>query len=258
MNGKMIPYRMNVTLLQRDIVAAAPAENRRRMEGLLEGLPETDLVVLPEMFSTGFCTLDRRDTIVCDDGETLPWMQRMAEKYRFALAGSLACRVTEAVRRNRFFFVMPDGAVRFYDKKHLFSYAGEERYFTAGDRRVVVEYKGFRFLLQVCYDIRFPVWSRYRGDYDAIIYVANFPALRIEAWRTLVRARAIENQCYVIAVNRVGSDQATSYNGYSAVIDAYGEPLTACADEACIASADLDKRRLDVFRRQFPVWRDAD
>ncbi|MCE2616042.1 nitrilase-related carbon-nitrogen hydrolase [Phocaeicola oris] len=248
---------MNVTIIQQDIILSDPAANRRKLEAMLDGL-KTDLVVLPEMFSTGFCTVDHHGMIVFDDGQTPSWMQQMASLHQFAIAGSLAWKVTDTEHYNRFFFVHPDKTISYYDKRHLFTYGHEETYFSAGEERVIVRFKGFRLLLQTCYDIRFPVFSRNKGDYDAILYVANFPALRIEAWRTLIRARAIENQCYVIAVNRVGSDQVTNYNGCSAIIDAYGKAMVECGNEESIVSLDIDIQKLNVFRKRFPVGNDAD
>jgi predicted amidohydrolase len=250
---------MRVALFQQDVLLSDPIGNREKIASVLSHQHDCDLFILPEMFTTGFCTKKQDGMIVCDDGETLPWMIRMAKQYQLAIAGSVAVQLDESQRFNRFYFVHPDGKVCTYDKHHLFTYGHEDSFFGAGDRRVVVEYKGWRFLLQVCCDIRFPVFSRYKGDYDAIIYVANFPALRIEAWRSLIRARAIENQCYVMAVNRVGKDQVTDYNGYSAVIDAYGQTVVE-ADQPteCIVTAKLDLRRQNVLRKRFPVWKDAD
>lgn len=248
---------MDITIIQQDIILSDPVANRKKLETMFDGL-KTDLVVLPEMFSTGFCTVDHHGMIIFDDGETPAWMQRMASLHQFAIAGSLAWKVTETEHYNRFFFVNPDGTMQCYDKRHLFTYGHEGTYFSAGAERVIVRFKDFRFLLQICYDVRFPVFSRNRSDYDAILYVASFPALRIEAWRTLVRARAIENQCYVIAVNRVGSDQVTNYNGHSAIIDAYGRAMVECGDEECVVSFDIDLQKLKVFRKRFPVGNDAD
>ena len=250
---------MIVSLFQQDVLLSDPAGNRKKIESVLPHMKGCDLFVLPEMFTTGFCTKKQNGMIVCDDGETMSWMARMSNQYQMAMAGSVASQLDDGRRFNRFFFVQPDGQVCTYDKHHLFSYGHEDKYFGAGDERVVVSYHGFRFLLQVCYDIRFPVFSRCKGDYDAIIYVANFPALRVEAWRTLIRARAIENQCFVLAANRVGKDQVTDYNGYSAVIDAYGQTIVEADQQTeCVITANLDLQRQNVFRKRFPTWKDAD
>ena len=153
----------------------------------------------------------------------------------------------------------PGGQTEWYDKRHLFTYGGEHHTYTPGSQRTVVEWRGMRFLLQVCYDLRFPVWSRNRGDYDVALYVASWPTPRVEAWKALLRARAIENQCYVVAVNRVGEDPSCQYCGGSAVIDPYGKTLAACEDGcACEAEAVIDIDVLEDFRKKFPVLGDAD
>jgi predicted amidohydrolase len=160
---------------------------------------------------------------------------------------------------NRLYFVKPDGSYTQYDKRHLFSYAGEDKTYTAGNKRVIVEYSGFRILLQVCYDLRFPVFSRNVDGYDMIIYAANWPASRIHAWNTLIRARAVENACYVAAVNRVGEDPACKYGGSTAMIDFKGHAVAeASENKEEIVVAELDKDALLRFRKKFPVLHDAD
>ena len=247
---------MRVNILQHDIKWACPADNQQHLEVLLMQQPKTDLYVLTEMFSTGFTT--EPDGIAENNCSSLQWMKRMAVQLDAAIAGSVA---TEEGGKfyNRFYFVQPDGTVNFYDKHHLFTYSGENKRFTRGNKRVVVVFRGVRFMLQVCYDLRFPVFSRNKGDYDAVIYVANWPSKRVEAWKALLRARAIENQCYVIGVNRVGDDPKCQYQGGSAIIDPYGRTLAATADfleEA--AYADIDLNALIAFREKFPVLNDAD
>ena len=149
--------------------------------------------------------------------------------------------------------------MEYYDKHHLFTYGGEHNHYTAGDKRVVVEWRGVRILLEICYDLRFPIWSRNRGDYDMIIYVASWPTPRVEAWKALLVARAIENQCYVAGVNRVGDDPNCTYCGGSSIIDPYGRHLAICADSCeCEASAEIDMEALEAFREKFPVLKDAD
>ena len=160
---------------------------------------------------------------------------------------------------NRLYFVTPDGSVQYYDKRHLFGYGGETLHFTRGHRRVVVSYGGMRFLLQVCYDLRFPVFSRCHHDYDAIINVANWPSGRQEAWDTLLRARAIENQCFVIGVNRVGAEGRITYSGGSAVIDYLGHTLCSCEPGSeQLVTAELRPHAQQTYRREFPVLDDAD
>lgn len=206
---------MNITILQTDILWAQPEANRQRISQLIEHLGPTDLIVLPEMFSTGFAT--QPEGIAEADGGSLRWMAAMAASTQAALAGSIAIREGERYY-NRFYFVKPDGELAFYDKRHLFTYGGEDKAFTPGRDRVVVEWRGVRILLQVCYDLRFPVFSRNHDDYDLVLYVANWPEGRRQAWDLLLRARAIENQCYVVGVNRVGKAQV-NYNGGSAIVD---------------------------------------
>ncbi|MBQ8485402.1 MAG: amidohydrolase [Bacteroidaceae bacterium] len=247
---------MVVNILQHDIVWANPTENRKRLEQQLLQLPKADLYVLTEMFSTGFAT--EPAGIAETDGASMEWMRHMAAMLDAAIAGSVATE-KDGHFYNRFYFVEPDGKVTYYDKHHLFTYSGEDKQFTRGNKRVVVEYKGVRFLLQVCYDLRFPVFSRNKGDYDAIIFVANWPSTRIEAWKTLLRARAIENQCYVIGVNRVGKDPKCEYPGGSAIIDPYGRTLTASEDyQETSATSIIDMDTLQAFREKFPVGDDAD
>ena len=160
---------------------------------------------------------------------------------------------------NRFYFVYPDGTYCSYDKRHLFTYGGEHKTFTAGKERVIVTYQGVRILLQICYDLRFPVWSRNRKDYDMVIYVASWPTPRVEVWSALLRARALENQCYVAGVNRVGEDPSCQYSGGTALIDPYGHTLGACKDgEEGEVTADIDMEELERFRQKFPVLDDAD
>lgn len=250
---------MKITILQTDITWAAPAENRRRAEAAIREMPGADLYVLPEMFSTGFCTDPAG--IAERDGETLAWMKQQAALTGAAVAGSVAVE-EEGKYYNRLYFVKPDGTEEHYDKRHLFTYGGEHEHYTRGDRRVVVEWQGVRILLQVCYDLRFPVWSRNdrHAPYDLILYVANWPAPRIAVWNTLLTARAIENQCYVAGVNRVGTDPTCHYPGCSALIDPYGRPLTTCHTDGQpgAVTATIDLARLTAFRRKFPVLEDGD
>lgn len=248
---------MKIAIIQTNIDWGNPSANVKKANEIIDSQAQTDLFVLPEMFSTGFCTNPKgiAEPVEC---ETLQWMKRKAAEKDCAIAGSIA---TEEEGRfyNRFYFVHPDGKTEWYDKKHLFTYGGEDKHFTAGKERVVVTHRGVRILLQVCYDLRFPVWARNRKDYDMILYVASWPTSRVEAWRTLLKARAIENQCYVAGVNRVGEDPACAYCGGSAVIDPYGRTLTACEDgKEMVARAEIDMESLDAFRHKFPVLNDAD
>ena len=222
---------------------------------LLDQQPGADLYVLPETFATGFMA----EGSIEQGSQVLSWMQQQASRLDAAVAGSVAIIDRKQQLRNRFYFVRPNGRYAFYDKHHLFTMAGENSQFVPGERRVVVEWRGVRFLLQVCYDLRFPVFSRNQGDYDAIIYVANWPSSRAEVWHTLLRARALENQCYVIGVNITGDETGVAHAGDSAIIDAYGHTLAQCPpDKAASASALLDMETLQRFRQKFPVLADAD
>ena len=234
-----------------------PQANRLHIEQMMAQSETSDMFVMPEMFSTGFAT-QPEGIAEQEPSETLPWMQETAIQNGVALAGSVAIQSDDKFY-NRFYFVKPDGSEVHYDKHHLFTYGGEDKQFTAGQERVVVEYGGIRFLLQVCYDLRFPVFSRNKGDYDVAIYVASWPVTRVKAWSQLLRARAIENQCYVIGVNRTGTDPVCQYNGGSAVISPYGETIAECewgTEMTCCADIDMDV--LYNFRKKFPVLNDAD
>ncbi len=243
---------MKLLLLQTDIRWLAPGENRRRAGEMIDaalpgGSEAVDLVVLPEMFTTGFA-VEPAGVAEADAGaETLAWMRSVAARLNAAVAGSVA--VEENGRYfNRLFFVKPDGEVARYDKRHLFSFAGEDKRYTAGAKRVVVEWRGWRILLQVCYDLRFPVFARNRGDYDMVIYTANWPTVRIHPWNTLLRARAIENVCYAAGVNRTGEDPFAAYSG--------GTALAPNSEGAVLCEVDMDA--LKAFRAKFPALDDAD
>lgn len=248
---------MKIALLQSDIEWAMPCRNRFGAEAMIASAPGCDLYVLPEMFSTGFCTSPEgvAEPEPCD---SLKWMKDSAEMFSAAIAGSVA--VEENGRFfNRFYFVTPDGNAVHYDKRHLFTYGGEHLKFTAGKERKIVEYKGVRILLQVCYDLRFPVWSRNRGDYDMALYVASWPETRTDAWRELLKARAIENQCFVAGVNRIGTDPSNSYCGGTMLIDPFGKVVAECADGVeSVAVAEISMEELAAFRQKFPVLDDAD
>ena len=248
---------MKINIIQHDIIWANPSENIQRLDRLIDECPGADLYVLTEMFSTGFATKPE-GIAEHEDSPTIAWMKQKAHQCNAAIAGSIAIE-REGKYFNRFYFVKPDGEVMTYNKRHLFTYGGEDKTFTKGDERVIVTYQGVRFLLQICYDLRFPVWSRNLGDYDAILYVANWPTPRVEAWKALLRARAIENQCYVAGVNRVGNDPSCQYCGGSAIIDPYGKTLASCEDnQECSVSAEIEMQELEKFRKHFPVLNDQD
>ncbi len=245
----------DVAICQFDMVWEDFRTNLVKTEALVRAA-DARLVVLPEMFATGFVT-DPERIAQPMTGEIVRAMRRWAAEEGKAVAGSVVIEEAGAFY-NRFLFVTPDGKVTAYDKRHLFSIGGEGEAFRAGNRRVVVEWGGVRYLLLVCYDLRFPVWARYRGDYDAILCVASWPAPRRDVWRALLPARAIENQVYVFGVNRIGADPTTHYVGDSMGIDPRGGVLFDAMDQEGIFYADIDLEALVRFREKFPAWRDAD
>jgi predicted amidohydrolase len=257
---------LRVSLVQGDTRWHDPAANLEHYGALIQGLRGmTDLVVLPETFTSGFSNdaIDRAETM---EGPTVQWLRDRARELDAAVTGSVQLR-TESGVANRLLFVTPDGAVQHYDKRHLFRYAGEHERYSAGRDRVTVEWRGWRICPLVCYDLRFPVFSRNRFDveraggldYDLLIYVANWPGVRGHAWRTLLRARAMENLCYVAAVNRVGKDgNGHTYTGDSAVIDFLGNPLSECADMEVVTTTTIFMDELRRYREHFPAMLDAD
>jgi len=249
---------LRVTLVQTQLAWQDPAANRRNLAAHFRGLVgHTDLVVLPEMFSTGF-SMDSASLAEPMDGATVGWMREEAAALGCSIAGSLIIREGDRCL-NRLVWVRPDGSFDHYDKRHLFRMAGEQQHYAAGDRRLVVDVKGWRVCPMICYDLRFPVWSRCRGDYDLLLYVANWPARRAQAWSTLLRARAIENQCYVVGVNRVGGDEnGVTYAGGSVAVDFLGQPLTGDGGGDRVETAVLDFESLRSYRRDFPAQLDAD
>jgi predicted amidohydrolase len=248
---------MDVLLLQTDIEWQSPDNNRIRIANIIDSSPDADLIILPEMFTTGFCispvtVAEKADTV------TLAWLRNLSAAKNSAIAGSVATE-ENGKYYNRLYFVKPDGSHVAYNKRHLFSFAGEDMEYSAGNERIIVEYGGFRILLQVCYDIRFPVFSRNKGDYDMIIYVANWPLRRIGAWNALLPARAIENQCYVAGVNRTGSDPSVQYGGGTVLFDFLGQQVTVAGfdrEEAVLGTVNIQSLR--NFRAKFPALADAD
>ncbi|MDX1678133.1 amidohydrolase [Arsukibacterium sp.] len=250
---------LNVSLLQTTLYWQDSAANLAHFSGLLAQLKATDLVVLPEMFTTGF-SMQSAEIAEVEPGPGLRWLTEQAKALNAALTGSLAVKTAADGYVNRLYFVTPDGIVSYYDKKHLFRMAGEQHAYQAGQQRVIVRWLGLRFCLQVCYDLRFPVFSRNRNDYDVLIYVANWPAARRHAWSSLLLARAIENQAYVLGVNRVGQDgNDIHYSGDSMVVDYQGGVVASLAKaDAGVLTATLDGSALAQYRQAFPAHLDAD
>ncbi len=235
-----------------------PAANRARLQPMLEAHAGTfDLAVLPETFTTGFLGSAGGEGERMD-GPTVAWMQDMCARYGSALAGSIVINA-DGGRYNRLLFATEQGVLAHYDKRHLFSYGGEDGHYTAGTERVNVDYRGWRINLQVCYDLRFPAWCRYRGDYDLMLLVANWPVRRIHHWSTLLEARAIENQSWVIGLNRVGVDgHGLVYPGASAVHGPMGEAVLKLGDEDTCRLVELDLDAVQQARSRFPFQEDAD
>ena len=249
---------LRVTLVQTELQWQDPAGNRHRLAAHFRGLlGHTDLVVLPEMFSTGF-SMDAAALAEDMDGPTVGWMREEAAALGCVVTGSLIVR-EEGHCRNRLVWARPDGTVEHYDKRHLFRVAGEQDHYAAGTRRLVVDLKGWRVCPMICYDLRFPVWSRNRDDYDLLLYVANWPQRRAHAWSTLLRARAIENLSYVVGVNRIGKDgNGASYSGDSVALDYLGQPLSSEGGGDRVETAVLDLESLQSYRASFPAHLDAD
>lgn len=229
---------------------------------LMDANSGSDLYVLPEMWSTGFATEPDGIAHHETDNVALDWMQRQASQRQCAISGSLAVHLSDGTFRNRHYFVDGrSGQLAYYDKHHLFTYGHENAYYTPGANHTIVQYEGFRLLLLTCYDLRFPCWSRYATgrEYDAIIVVANWPESRQSAWQLLTRARAIENQAYLVGVNRVGDDRYSRYRGASVVVDPIGRTLGQCrpyVQQALTVSLDLSE--LQRRRNKFRVLDDRD
>ena len=249
---------LTVTLIQTSLHWHDAEANRNQFDQLIPvGKTPTDLVVLPEMFTTGF-TMDAAKNAETMDGASIAWMRQVASDRGSTLCGSL---IIEEDQRfyNRLIWMSPDGDCRHYDKRHLFRMAGEDEHFAAGTQRQIFELNGWRICPLICYDLRFPVWSRGVNAYDLMIFVANWPAARRSAWQMLLPARAIENQCFALGVNRIGTDgNDVRYSGDSAVHDYLGNPLLNCGEQACIETVCLDGNALERYRKKFPAYLDAD
>lgn len=279
---------LTITTIQPDLVWEDRAANLQRLEEKILSITEhTELVVLPEMFSTGF-SMRPESLAEPMDGPTVTWMRDIAARRRIILTGSVIIR-EEDHYYNRLIWMLPNGEYGCYDKRHRFAFAGEDDHYTAGHKRLIASVKGWRILLLVCYDLRFPVWSRQAPaepigkqailpstesvpnqqappkpaepdlEYDCILYVANWPERRSLAWKTLLQARAIENQAYVVGVNRVGNDgNAIYHSGDSMIIDPLGEILYHGHGKEETHTLTLQKDKLNEIRAKFPFWRDAD
>ncbi|WP_456377289.1 amidohydrolase [Lutibacter sp.] len=250
---------LKIALIQANLVWHNAAQNRTNFSKKINEIKEeVDLIVLPEMFTTGF-SMQPQTIAETMDGETVKWLQKIASEKQSAITGSIVIFENNNYY-NRFLFVQPSGEINYYDKRHLFTLAGEDKVYTSGKEKLIVNYKGWKICPLICYDLRFPVWARNVEDYDILMYVANWPKPRIEAWDALLKARAIENMSYTIGVNRVGVDANNlEYNGHSAVYDYLGKKLTHCKpNEEEIAIVILNKNKLHKVREKLNFLADKD
>jgi predicted amidohydrolase len=251
---------LTITLIQPDLHWENKKANLEMLEQKINSIKQkTEVVILPEMFSTGF-SMKPEAFAEKMNGESIEWMKSMAASKIIIIAGSVIIE-EDGKFFNRLIWMLPNGEYGVYDKRHLFAYADEHNHYTAGNKRLIAQVKGWKINLQVCYDLRFPVWARQQTEkeFDLLIYVANWPERRNTAWKTLLQARAIENQCYVVGVNRVGNDgNNIHYSGDSMIIDPLGEILYHKANEEDVFTYTLQKEKLDEVREKFPFWRDAD
>ncbi|MGP9679422.1 amidohydrolase [Halomonas sp. AOP27-A1-41] len=258
---------LRTSLVQCDLRWEDPQANHDHLVRLLGDLDsrDTDLIVLPEMFATGFTMNSREMAQPMAQSQSVAWLQAQAKARNCVITGSVAI-VDDGQYYNRMIWATPEGDIRHYDKRHLFRMAGEHERYGMGSQREIVELKGFKLLLSVCYDLRFPVWLRQQPaaqehfEYDVLLCVANWPAPRRQPWRTLLQARAVENLSYVVGVNRVGEDaKGLAYSGDSMLVDFKGEPLIDHSENTpFIETGTLDKTELNAFREKFPAWQDAD
>ena len=249
---------MKIALIQTALHWENPEANRNHIEKLVLSITESvDLIVLPEMFSTGF-TMNPKDVAETMSGETIIWLQSIAKSKNVAIIGSLVVKENNQYY-NRLVFVFPSGEIEKYDKRHLFTLAGEDKVYTAGKERLIVDYLGFKICPLICYDLRFPVFSRNTENYDLLLYVANWPKPRVNAWDILLRARAVENQCFVVGVNRLGLDNNNhEYVGHSQAIDFLGNYLLTPQNKEGVFMVTIDKSEMIAMRKKLDFLADRD
>ena len=254
---------LSITTIQTNLIWEDKAANLYALEQKINSIQDpTEIVVLPEMFSTGF---SMQPSLFAEtmEGETLNWMKKVSTQNKIILTGSIIIE-EEGKYYNRLIWMLPNGEYGYYDKRHLFAFGQEDKFYNAGNKRLIAQVKGFKINLQVCYDLRFPVWARQQNksggmEYDVLIYIANWPEKRSHAWKTLLCARAIENQCYVVGVNRVGTDGNNIYHsGNSLVIDPLGQVLYHMPDDEDVNTVTISKDYLNEVREKFPFWKDGD
>ncbi|MGA9639329.1 amidohydrolase [Flavobacterium sp.] len=249
---------MKIALIQSPLIWENPKANRIAFEKKINAIAsDIDLIVLPEMFTTGF-TMNPVVVAETMQGETVQWLQTLAKAKTTAITGSVVIE-EDGNYYNRLLFVFPSGEIQQYDKRHLFTHAGEEKKYTAGKEKLIINYLGWKICLLVCYDLRFPIFSRNTENYDLLVYVANWPESRILAWDSLLRARSIENLCYTIGVNRVGEDaNLLNFNGHSQLIDSLGLYTIKPQEEEGIFIAEINQTELIANRKKFNFLADAD
>lgn len=249
---------MIIALIQTELIWENPNKNRRLLQEKINSISsDVDLIVLPEMFTSGF-TMNSKAVAETMQGETISWLKNIVKERNCSITGSLVIE-ENGNYYNRLVFIFPDGEIQHYDKRHLFTLAGEDKIYTAGKEKLIVEYKGFKICPLICYDLRFPVFSRNVEDYDVLIYVANWPKPRINAWDLLLKARAVENMSYVIGVNRIGFDTNNhEYVGHSQVVDCLGNNLIEPQDKEGILIVELDKEKLHETRKKLAFLDDKD
>ena len=249
---------MKTVIIQTELSWENPQENCVLLHQKIAAITETvDLIVLPEMFTSGF-TMNPKAVAETMEGPSIAWLKQLAHNKDCAITGSLVIE-EDGNYFNRLVFVQPDGSINTYDKRHLFTLAGEDKVYTAGSDKLVIDFRGFKICLLICYDLRFPVFARNVEHYDLLVYVANWPKLRVQAWDILLRARAVENMCYVIGVNRVGTDgNQHQYVGHSQVVDYLGNYLLQPQDESAHFMVDFDKGVLLETRRKLAFLDDQD
>jgi len=250
---------LRIALIQADLVWENPIQNCKNFTSKIESISEqVDIIILPEMFSTGF-TMNAELVAETMQGPTVTWMKDVALNTNAAIAGSLIISEDNNYY-NRLLFVQPTGEIITYDKRHTFTLVGEEKTFSSGKEKVIINYKGWKLCPLICYDLRFPVWARNTENYDVLIYVANWPKPRISAWDVLLKARAIENMCYCVGVNRVGKDGVNSvYSGHSAVYDVLGNEVSSMlANKEEVQVVTLEKRHISAYRNRLKFLNDSD
>lgn len=254
---------LTITGIQTNLEWENKAANLEMFERKIKTVKgKSEIVLLPEMFSTGF-SMNPNEHAETMEGESVQWMKRISVENKLILAGSLIIKEGPDFY-NRLVWMMPNGSYGYYDKRHLFAYAQEDQHYQAGSKRLIASAQGWKINLLVCYDLRFPVWARQQlqegiPEYDLLVYVANWPERRINAWNTLLQARAIENQCYVIGINRTGTDgNNIYYSGESMAVNAMGEILYHNKDQEDVFTVTLEKKHLNAVREKLPFWKDAD